>query len=507
MNLSDRPALDQLLLNDWQRGFPLCDRPYAEVAARCGSHEATVLSTYQGLLREGCISRIGGTWGAGAGGAAMLCALAVPTGRLQAVAEQVNAIDGVNHNYEREHRYNLWFVITDRNKAHMHAQVDRLERATGLMALRLPMVRPYRIDLGFDLRQTTHAAHPGETPSATRRRAPPVAHEDAPLAALVEAGLPLTPAPYEAWARALHWPVARVQASLSNWLAQGSLRRFGVIVRHHDLGIHANAMTVIDVPDDLVDAVGARLAAQAGVTLCYRRERHRDWFYNLYFMVHGHERAQVGQIIEAAIAQAGLQGRARQTLFSGQRFKQTGGRYFSTAAAPTPSTAINPLELDHELMDRLHGGLPLSEHPYADVAADLGLREDEVLLRLQRLLDTGMLTRFGPLFQIERAGGQFLLAALAVPEADFERVAEQVNALSAVAHNYRRTHQLNMWFVVAGESPQQVNEACAQVEALTGLKVYAFPKEREFFVELRLSAQAALHIQQASQPGAVHVAH
>lgn len=167
-------------------------------------------------------------------------------------------------------------------------------------------------------------------------------------------------------------------------------------------------------------------------------------------------------------------------------------------------------QVDAQLIDRLHGGLPLSERPYADVAADLGLTEDEVLRRLQALLKNGFLTRLGPLFQIEKAGGQFLLAAISVQEADFDRVAALVNSLPAVAHNYRRTHQLNMWFVVAGETPEQVNQACRQIEADTGLRVYAFPKEREFFVELRLSAQAGLLRQQRAQvasQGAPHVAH
>jgi len=169
----------------------------------------------------------------------------------------------------------------------------------------------------------------------------------------------------------------------------------------------------------------------------------------------------------------------------------------------------SPLDrIDAQLIDRLHGGLPLSAHPYADVGQDLGLSEDDVLQRLRRLLDEGWLTRFGPLFQIERAGGQFLLAALAVPEADFERVTEQVNALPGVAHNYRRTHQLNMWFVVAGERPDQVEQTCRRIEQDTGLPVYRFPKEREFFVELRLSAQAALaagHTQ--PRQGGTHVTH
>lgn len=176
---------------------------------------------------------------------------------------------------------------------------------------------------------------------------------------------------------------------------------------------------------------------------------------------------------------------------------------------PATSTAPALLldRIDALLIDRLHGGLPLTERPYADVATDLGLTEADVLQRLQKLLDTGLLTRFGPLFQIERAGGQFLLAAMIVPEDDFDRIAALVNALPAVAHNYRRTHRLNMWFVVAGETPQQVREACQRIEQETGLRVFAFPKEREFFVELRLSAVAALARRESADNRGVHGTH
>lgn len=341
MNLSDRPALDQLLLNDWQRDFPLSETPFAGVALRCGSDETTVLATYRRLLKEGSVSRIGGIWGAGVGGAAMLCALSVPEAQLARVAERVNDIEGVNHNYEREHDYNLWFVITGRDRDTVHAQVDQLEDATGLKALRLPMVRPYRIDLGFDLRQTQTVPHPGEAHPAQRQRGTPVALADERLAALAEEGLPIMSRPYDAWAEALGWPTERIRQTLTRWLAQGTLRRFGVVVRHHDLGISANAMTVLDVPNDLVDAAGVRLASQAGITLCYRRERHRDWAYNLYFMVHGQDRTSVNEVIESAIKQAGLGGYPRQTLFSGTRFKQTGGRYFRAQSDTAPREATH----------------------------------------------------------------------------------------------------------------------------------------------------------------------
>ncbi len=155
------------------------------------------------------------------------------------------------------------------------------------------------------------------------------------------------------------------------------------------------------------------------------------------------------------------------------------------------TTPEQPDRIDRLLIDRLHGALPLTERPFADVGAELGLSEDAVIERLRQLLARGTLTRFGPLFQIERAGGLFVLAALEVPQADFERVAAIVNAFPEVAHNYRREHRLNMWFVVASETREAAFAALARIEAAAGLKVHAFPKEREYFVELRLPAGAA----------------
>jgi DNA-binding Lrp family transcriptional regulator len=143
---------------------------------------------------------------------------------------------------------------------------------------------------------------------------------------------------------------------------------------------------------------------------------------------------------------------------------------------------------DRRLINALQGGFPLGDEPYREVAEALGMSEAEVLVRLARLLETRVLTRFGPMFQIERVGGSFVLAALQVPEADFERVAAQVNALPQVAHNYRREHRFNMWFVLATETPQGIAAAIDAIEAATGLTVLAFPKEREYFVEMKLRA-------------------
>ena len=145
--------------------------------------------------------------------------------------------------------------------------------------------------------------------------------------------------------------------------------------------------------------------------------------------------------------------------------------------------------LDHRILATLQGDFPICEQPYAAAAAQLGISESELLTRLQQLLADKVLTRFGPMFQIEEMGGAFVLAALAAPEERYEEVAAQVNALPQVAHNYRREHALNMWFVLATETKAGIAEAIALTEQATGLPVYAFPKEQEYFVEMKLEAR------------------
>jgi DNA-binding Lrp family transcriptional regulator len=155
------------------------------------------------------------------------------------------------------------------------------------------------------------------------------------------------------------------------------------------------------------------------------------------------------------------------------------------SAAQAPSVLD---DTDRAIINALQGEFPLCERPYAAAAEALGLGEEEMLARLQRMLADKVLTRFGPMFQIERMGGAFCLAALAAPEERYEEVADQVNAFDAVAHNYRREHALNMWFVLATEKPEGIAAAADAIEAATGLTVRRFPKQREYFVEMRLKA-------------------
>lgn len=142
--------------------------------------------------------------------------------------------------------------------------------------------------------------------------------------------------------------------------------------------------------------------------------------------------------------------------------------------------------IDRQIVNSLQDGLPICERPYAAAAEKLGMAEDELIRRLIVLRDQGVYSRIGPMYHAEELGGSLLLAAMQVPQEDFECVARQVNAFPEVAHNYERDHAFNMWFVLATETPERMDEVLAGIEKRTGLPVYAMPKEEEFFVGLRL---------------------
>lgn len=151
--------------------------------------------------------------------------------------------------------------------------------------------------------------------------------------------------------------------------------------------------------------------------------------------------------------------------------------------------SIAPLERD--FINKYQGGFPVCKNPYSIVAKELGSEEEVLISAIDRLLKKGWLSRFGPLYDAKQMGGGLTLAAISVPDKQFEKVTDIVNAYDEVAHNYRRDHKLNMWFVVATESEQAVLKVLNNIELNTGLKVYNCPKIQEFFVGLKLHVDSS----------------
>lgn len=322
-------AVELGLLDRFQRDFPLCPRPYAAIAGELGMTEPQAIVALRRLKARGCVSRVGATLVPGRVGAATLAAARVPGERLEAVAQLVNGYREINHNYEREHEFNLWFVVTAPTRERVQAVVRDIEGQAGCGdVLDLPMLEAYRVDLGFGLR-ANDASRPGTGAqelftSAPYALSPP---QRALLAALQE-GLPLSARPYLEMGRRCGMTEKAVLAELEHLMRERVIARFGVIVRHRPLGYRANAMVVWDIPNNCVHEAGSALARADFVSLCYRRQRHLPhWRYNFYCMIHGTDREEVRARIGELAGRARLEHYPQAVLFSRRCFKQRGARY------------------------------------------------------------------------------------------------------------------------------------------------------------------------------------
>ena len=146
--------LEQRLLNEFQQGMPLTATPYADIAKQLGVYETTVIETLQRLQTEGVVSRIGAVFRPNRVGASTLAAMAVPATELEEVAAIVNEFNEVNHNYEREHRFNLWFVVVATDEDRLQQVLIEIEQRCGYPVLNLPLLNEHFIDLGFELKWT-----------------------------------------------------------------------------------------------------------------------------------------------------------------------------------------------------------------------------------------------------------------------------------------------------------------------------------------------------------------
>lgn len=330
LNLKPERALDALefrLLNDFQRDFPLVPHPFAELASRLEVDEATVIEVLQQMRAQGLVSRIGAVFRPNVVGVSALAALAVPASRLEAVAAQVSAFAEINHNYEREHRFNLWFVATTSTVARLQAIFREIEITCECgPVLVLPLLEQFHIDLGFGLAPASAQCFHSDVQAQTDVAAIELTQAERAFMAVLQKGLPLIAQPFAA----LAWAEADAIALLSRWTGTGVIKRFGVVVRHHELGYTANAMVVWDVPDAVVSQVGRCIADSGRVSLCYRRPRALPhWPYNLFCMIHGKDRQEVEQGIAALTQACGLDAYSFEVLFSCRRFKQRGARYVS----------------------------------------------------------------------------------------------------------------------------------------------------------------------------------
>lgn len=313
-------------LDRCQKQFPLSATPFADMATLLGDGwtASELLQLLQSARQAGLLSRLGAVFAPNTVGSSTLAALAVTAERLDAVAAFVSSHAEVNHNYQRDHHFNLWFVVTASDAAAVAEVLSRIRLATGLVPLNLPLLREYHIDLGFALDGSTAVRQPQRLPDPIS----PDWRQQRLLAALRD-GLPLQLRPFQRLASGCGLTEQEVLQQLQDWQAQGVLRRFGAVLRHAELGYRHNAMCVWQIDDAATrERIARQLAGEAAVTLCYERPaRPPHWPYQLFCMIHASDAASLQAALGQIIQRHGLQPYPHAVLPSLKRYTQRGACY------------------------------------------------------------------------------------------------------------------------------------------------------------------------------------
>lgn len=320
-------AVELALIDRWQDGFPLVEKPFEVVGRSAALDQDETIGIFRKMRANDIISRVGAVVRPNTVGASTLAAMQVPPELLEQVAGIVSREPLVTHNYEREHALNLWFVIAGAGPEAIAATIRNIVSRTGFEIIELPMLQAYHLGLGFSL----GAAPPPPRGIADDAEYAPDPRDRGILAA-IEDGLPLVEAPYRAVAERLELGERDVISRLDHLRASGIVTRFGCVVRHDKLGYRSNAMAVWDVPDGQVDQVAASFARNPKVTLCYRRPRHLPlWPFNLFCMVHARSRSDAHAVLDELNFEADTGLLPQAVLFSKRCFKQRGAVFSRTA--------------------------------------------------------------------------------------------------------------------------------------------------------------------------------
>ncbi|SDM56770.1 DNA-binding transcriptional regulator, Lrp family [Halogranum gelatinilyticum] len=331
--------VDATLIDEYQSGFPVVERPFQVVGEALGIDEAEALERVRELRERGIFRRFGAVLNPPVIGSSTLAAVQAPEDRFEEVTEIINGYRQVNHNYRREHEWNMWFVVTAGSRETRDRILDEIEERTGCAVLDLPMLTDYYIDLEFPVVNQDRFAR--ESLSHTEVSATRISEDakgnlselEAALLVEIQDGFPLSATPYSDVADAIGAEVDEVLAAVERLLADGCIKRIGCVVNHVVTGFQNNCMVVWNVPDDELDERGIEVGQLPYVTLCYHRPRRpdQDWEYNLFTMIHGREADAVDEKIDELAAD--YLPFEHERLYSTETLKQTGAQYEELVAS------------------------------------------------------------------------------------------------------------------------------------------------------------------------------
>ncbi len=332
--------VDASIIDGFQSGFPVVPRPFRVLGEAVNVSEAEALERVERLYERGVFRRFGPVLNPPVIGSSTLAAVQAPEDRFDEIADVINAYPQINHNYRRDHEWNMWFVVTAGSRQRRDEILDDIETRTGCTILNLPMLTDFYINLEFPVVNADRFARetdgPGESGfGSTKVDATRISEDatgdlsefEAELLLEIQSGFPLSRTPYADIAATLDADVPDVVAGIERLLDAGCIKRIGCVVNHIVTGFDSNCMVVWDVDDEELDERGVAVGDLPYVTLCYHRPRRPelDWEYNLFTMIHGRDAAAVDEKIDELAAEHLPFDHER--LYSTETLKQTGARY------------------------------------------------------------------------------------------------------------------------------------------------------------------------------------
>ena len=324
--MTDLDLTDRKLLNALQGSIDLVDRPFAKAADEAGISEDEALDRARRLREAGVLRHLSPIFDVfRLGYKSALVACVVPPERLEEAAAVISAHPGVSHNYAREHRFNIWFVMAIPRERDFDAEVARLADAAGATRhIVLPAKKLFKIAVEYDMVGRTTDSKP----KAPRAKAPrrDLTDDEKAIIRVCQDDMPLVSRPWAEQARTLGMDEAALIEKLRAMRDEGILRRFAAVLRHNEAGFSANGMACWRVPEERIEEVGALLAADSRVSHCYWRPTFEDWPYPLFSMVHCESRDDVRAVVEELSRTVDVTD--YEILWSAKEFKKERVRYF-----------------------------------------------------------------------------------------------------------------------------------------------------------------------------------
>ena len=140
-------------------------------------------------------------------------------------------------------------------------------------------------------------------------------------------------------------------------------------------------------------------------------------------------------------------------------------------------------ETDKKILNLIQEEFPLHERPYAEIGRQIGIDEKEAMERVQSLKDAGIIRRIGAVFEPKKLDYTSTLCGVHIEEDRLIEVVEDINRHTGVTHNYEREGDLNLWFTIIADKPDEIDAFIEDLERRFSLKIYRFPKKRIFKIK------------------------